>query len=304
MNYLIIGAGGVGGALAAFMARAGLDVSVIARGAHLEAIKEKGLRTEQSDGSSFVSRPAAFSEEEYAGSPDVIFLCVKGYSVQSVLPLLKRVSAHGAAIVPLLNIYGTGGRIAPELPQAHVADGCVYVAAQKRAPGVIEMNGTIFRAVFGMRGAEPVPASLLRAAEDLDAAGIHAILSEDIRRDAFRKYTFVSAMAACGQYFDVPAAALQKPGAERELFTGLVRELCDIAVRSEIIFPVDMVQANLKILDALAPDATASMQRDIRSGGRSEIDGLVYEVLRMGHECGAKTPLYEKLTAEFRRRGL
>ena len=304
MKYLIIGAGGVGGALAAYMARAGLDVSLIARGAHLDVITANGLRVERSDGSAFTAWPHAFSEQAYTENPDVIFLCVKGYSMPDIMPLLKRKAEPGTTVIPLLNIYGTGGRIAAQLTGAAVADGCIYIAAQKKEPGVISMNGAIFRVVFGMRGGEHVPEALVCTAKDLKKAGISCILSDDIRRDAFRKFTFVSAMAACGQYYDAPAEEMQKPGAARDLFTGLVRELCAAAEKSGISLPPDMVEANLKILDALAPDATTSMQRDIWAGGRSEIAGLIYEVPRIAAVCGASVPLYERLSKEFRERGL
>ncbi|MEG1602245.1 MAG: 2-dehydropantoate 2-reductase [Cloacibacillus sp.] len=304
MKYLIIGAGGVGGTLAAYMGRGGFDVTLIARGAHLAAIKTAGgVTVEEAGGFCFTAPLAACEMENYDARPDVIFICVKGYSMPEVMPFIERAAAHGCAVIPLLNIYGTGSAIARRLPAAVTAEGCVYIASQIKEPGKIAMNGKIFRVVFGLPdGSESE--ILTRTADDLRAAGIETVLSRDIKRDAFRKFTFVSAMAACGQYHDVLADAMQRAGEERRLFTALVRELVLLADASGIKLPVEMEAANLKILDALAPDASTSMQRDIRAGGRSEIDGLVYEVPRMAKRAGASAPLYEKITAELKARGL
>ena len=153
MKYLIYGAGGTGGCLAAFLAQGGKDVSLIARGTHLEAIQKNGLVLETGHGT-FAVPVEAREQEQITEKPDVIFVCVKGYSLEGTLPTLKRLSDGHTIVIPLLNIYGTGARLQPELSPALVTDGCIYIAAEIKAPGTVHMSGDIFRVVFGPRTPE------------------------------------------------------------------------------------------------------------------------------------------------------
>ena len=117
MKYLIAGTGGVGGSIAAFLSLAGKDVTCIARGEHLTAIREHGLRL-HSDLKGEHTLPAkAYTAEEYNGSADVIFVCVKGYSVDSITDLIKRVSHKDTIVIPILNVYRTGPRIQRLVPR-------------------------------------------------------------------------------------------------------------------------------------------------------------------------------------------
>ena len=129
------------------------------------------------------------------------------------------------------------------------------------------------------------------------------MLSDNIKRDAFRKYTFVSPMAACGQYYNIEASSMQKEGEERETFINLVKELNSLARAMGIDFGIDIVSMNLSILDALSPSATASMQRDIRDGKSSEIDGLIYEAVRMGEKYNIAMPVYTKIAEKLKNIG-
>ena len=197
----------------------------------------------------------------------------------------------------MLNIYGLGGHLQEELPHLLVTDGCIYISAEIREAGIIRQSGAIFRVVFGVREAQDYRPLLAEIESDLKNCGIETILSCDIKRDAFRKYTYVSAMAACGQYYDINAAAMQKEGKERQTFIALVQELGVIAQAMGIDFGIDIVENNLKILDSLAPTASTSMQRDLKQGSRSEIDGLIFEVLRMAEKEHVSVPNYVKIAA-------
>lgn len=299
MKYLIIGAGGTGGSIAAQMTAAGKDVTAIARGEHLEAIRTKGLKMESYIGESVIVPVKATDMEHYDEHPDVIFNCVKGYSLPQTIPFIQRVAQKDTVVIPVLNIYGTGGRMQKLLPEMLVTDGCIYISATIKEPGVISRSGDIFRIVFGVRKPEEYRPVLQQIADDLQESGIRAILSDNIRRDAFQKFTYISAMAACGAYYDVNAGALQVEGKERDLFVALTQEILALAEAIGIQFTVDILQTNLKVLGNLAPTASASMQRDIRQGKDSEIDGLVFEVVRMGTQYGVKVPVYVMIAEKF-----
>ena len=304
MKYLVIGAGGTGGARGAYLARGGMDVTLIARGAHLEAIQAHGLHIVRPADDFTVSPIAATDTEHYDGSPDVVLVCVKGYSLDGLVPFLRRIAGKDTEVIPFLNLYGTGGRLQEQLPGTLVTDGCIYIASEIQAPGRILMRGDIFRVVFGVRRLEEFRPVLRQIEQDLRACGINGLLSENIQRDALMKFAYVSPQGACGVYYDVPAGAIQRPGVCRDCFMALVSEIVHLAEAMGIRFEEDLVQRNLAILDGLAPEVTTSMQKDLKAGGPSELDGLVYEVLRMGQRYGVELPEYQKIAAELKRRGL
>ncbi|MCD7817928.1 MAG: 2-dehydropantoate 2-reductase [Lachnospiraceae bacterium] len=351
MKYLIIGAGGTGGCIGAYMTVAGKDVTMIARGAHLAAMQEKGLSMETTKRGNYSVFPVkAYDMENYMencskwesssensnSAPDVIFVCVKGYSLAETVPFIRRVAKPETVVIPILNIYGTGARLQEELPELLVTDGCIYIAAQIKAPGCLWQNGNIFRVVYGLRDLREametaaeraarlsvrdgddhtsIPVSLSKdgltygeilekVKRDLEESGIEAVLSPNIRRDALQKFSYVSPAAACGQYYNAMAGDMQKPGEIRDTFVALIGEISDLAEGMGIPFEEDMVKVNLDILDNLTPEASTSMQRDVAQGKASEMDGLIFEVVRMGEQCHVKVPTYEKIAAALRAQG-
>lgn len=304
MEYLIIGAGGTGGCIGAYMTEAGKDVTMIARGAHLHAMQKDGLRMETTKKGNYTVCPVKAADmEHYEGHPDVIFVCVKGYSLEETVPLIRRAAKSETVVIPLLNIYGTGGKLQKLLPKLLVTDGCIYIAGEIKEPGCLWQNGDIFRVVFGVRDPSEYREILQEVKNDLEDSGITGVLSDHIRRDALQKFAYVSPAAACGQYYDAMAGDMQKPGEIRDTFAALIHEIDLLADAMGICFTSDIVQTNLDILDSLTPEASTSMQRDIKQGKASEMDGLIFEVVRMGQQYKIKLPVYEKITEELKRRG-
>lgn len=302
MKYAIIGAGGTGGTVGAYMAKAGKEVTLIARGAHLRAMQEQGLRLERLwNQSEETIQVKACTMEEYQEQPDVILVCVKGYSLESTLPFIQRVAGPDTVVIPILNIYGTGGRLQERLPGILVTDGCIYVSANIQEPGVILQHGEILRIVFGVRREEEYRPVLEQISADFNDCGIRGILSGNIRRDALQKFAYVSPMGAAALYHDARAGEFQKEGAPREMFKAMTREIIALAEAMDIHFERDLVQLNLDILAKLSPEATTSMQRDVMAGRQSEIDGLIFEVVRLGETYGVPVPEYRKVAEKYAR---
>ena len=241
----------------------------------------------------------ACEQEQVTDRPDVIFVCVKGYSLEGTLPTLKRLSDGHTIVIPLLNIYGTGARLQPELSPALVTDGCIYIAAEIKAPGTVHMSGDIFRVVFGPRTQGEYRPELEEVARDLNDCGIEGILSQNIQRDALMKFSVVSPMAACGIYHNIQVGGMQAPGQPREDFKALVAEIGALAQAMGFPFPEDPVVRNLAIQDALDPDASTSLKRDLDAGKPSEVDGLIFEVVRLGRKYHVPTPMYDRVAAKL-----
>lgn len=146
-----------------------------------------------------------------------------------------KASDKDTLIIPILNVYGTGPRIGQLVPHVTVLDGCIYIVGFVSGPGEITQMGKIFRLVFGARPQQGVaPERLETIADVLRKAGIKADISDDINRDTFIKWSFISAMACTGAYHDVPMGPLQHPGAERDTFIGLSKESSEIGRKWEL----------------------------------------------------------------------
>ncbi len=302
---MVIGAGGTGGSIGAYMTEAGKDVTLIARGEHLHNIQKHGLKMETTRKGNYTVQPVkAFDMEHYDEQPDIIFVCVKGYSLEDTVPFIKRVAKESTIVIPILNIYGTGAKLQEKLPQLLVTDGCIYIAGEIKEPGTIWQNGNIFRIVFGVRNPQELRPELFEVVQDLKDSGIDGVLSDNIRRDALQKFAYVSPMAACGLYYHVSAGEVQVTGEPRDTFVKLMKEVDALAAAMGIPFLADIVTTNLQILDSLSPTASTSMQRDIYAGKSSEIDGLIYEVVRMGEKYGVPTPTYRMIAQWAKEQGL
>ena len=300
-KYLIVGTGGVGGSIAGFLALAGKDVTCIARGKHLEAIREKGLHL-RSDlkGNHFLPIQAC-TAEEYNEKANVIFVCVKGYSLDSIKDLLEKASDKDTLIIPILNVYGTGPRIQRLVPGVTVLDGCIYIVGFVSGRGEITQMGKIFRLVYGAHRGTIVSRETLEAVQrDLQESGIKAEISDDINRDTFVKWSFISAMAVTGAYYDVPMGEVQKPGKVRDTFIGLSQESAALGRKLGIEFKEDIVQYNLKVIDKLAPESTASMQKDMAKGHQSEGQGLLFDMITAAEEQGIEVPTYRMVAEKFK----
>lgn len=317
MKYIIIGAGGTGGILGFYMTKAGKDVTLIARNAHLEAMQKQGLSVEKMWTNETETIPVgAESMESYEAKgekADVILVCVKKYSLDSCIPFIQNISHKNTIVVPVLNVYGTGAYLQEKLPKVLVTDGCIYVSANIKQAGVLLQHGEILRVFFGVREKEDLKKLngqlngeykaerlLKKIAQDFKDSGIDGILSDNIKRDALTKFSYVSPIGTAGLYLHAVAGDFQREGEARELFKTLIREIVTLANAMGITFEEDLVERNLKILSNLPEEATTSMQRDVIEGKQSEIDGLVYEVVRVAKKYGVEVPAYERAAEKFR----
>lgn len=302
-KYLVVGTGGVGGSIAGFLALAGYDVTCIARGEHLSAIRESGLHLKSDLKGDHYIKVNACTAEEYNDKADVIFVCVKHYSLESIKDLLIHASHPDTLILPLLNVYNTGGVISTLIPSAKVLDGCIYIVGFVSNPGEISQMGKVFNIIFGARKGTDIPAEGLEMiANILRSSGIKTEISSNIARATFIKWSFISAMACTGAYYDVSMGALQSPGEPRNTFLGLSRESIAIGKTLGIDLNEDLeelVAHNIKVIDHLAPESTASMQKDLAKGHNSEIQGMLFDMIDLGNKLGIPMPTYKKIQQKF-----
>ena len=307
MKFVVLGAGGVGGIVGAYLSLAGNDVTFIARGAHLAALKAKGLTLRTAHrGDLAVKDAKAAAMDEYEGSPDVIFVCFKYYSLPDAIEFARRHAGENTLVIPLLNVFGTGEVMQAELPNVTVLDGCVYIYGMVEAPGIVAQPASILRIFYGYRPGQE--RKLEGLAKDLDPvlskAGIESHFTETIRRDALQKFSYVSPLGAAGLYLDAVAGDFMVPGEARELFRGLILEIEALGHGMGLEFDEPLADVNLKLMDSFTKDLKTSMQRDVAHGGPSEFDGLVHRVCRLGRQYHVPTPLYDKISAWGKEKGI
>lgn len=203
---------------------------------------------------------------------------MKGYSLDSIVAFIQRVAAPETVVLPILNIYGTGGKMQEMLPDVDVLDGCTYLYAEIQKPGTILQSGPYCRIVFGPRDHNLDDLRYQQIKRDFDASGIVGELTAHIQRDALQKFSYVSPVGATGLYYNAVAADMQKDGEARDCFIAMVREISALADAMGCPFDHDVVPDDLAILDGIAPTATTSMQRDIADGHRFRDRRAVYEV--------------------------
>lgn len=301
-KYLIVGTGGVGGSIAGFMALEGYDVSCIARGEQLAVIQKRGLILKSDLKGEHAVPVKAFSDEEYNDKADVIFVCIKQYSLSSIKDILVKASHKDTVIIPILNGYGVGRKLKDMLPDLNVLDGCIYIVGFISGPGEVTQMGKVFKLLFGtIKGYEIEPGILNHIAGELASSGVKVQISDDIDRDTFAKWSFISAMACSGAYFDAPMGEIQKDVEKRALFEGLSRESVAVGNKLGVQLPEGIVEYNLSVLDKLDPLSTASMQKDMKKGNRSEINSLLFDFIDLGDKLGVSMPVYRKVGEKLSR---
>lgn len=298
MKIAILGAGGVGGYFGGALARAGYPVAMLARGSHLEALRERGLEVRTPEGS-FTVQVHATDEPRELGEIDLAIVAVKGYSLPEILPAARLLAEEGATILPLLNGVEAADRlIAGGVPEDRVLGGLTEISAARIAPGVIERKSSFHRVVVGERTgglserAERIVVAFLKAGADARA-------SEEITVDLWRKLAFIASMAAVCGLARSPVGPIREKPMGRALIERAVREVLAVGRSFGIALAGDDEAKILQFVDALGPHLKPSFLLDVEAGGPTEIDDLSGAVSRLGRQTGVDTPVHDVATVVF-----
>lgn len=298
LQIAVLGAGGVGGWYAGVLALAGHEVSVLARGAHLEAIRRDGLQLRSSEGIQ-VARVRASDDVRELGRPDLVVVSVKAYSLEDIAPAAVYLAAAGAAILPLLNGVDAADRLAAlGVPSGSLLGGLTVISAARTGPGEIERRSTFQRVVMGALGGahgstEDWAARLGVFAQAFASAEVEATISPRIEVDLWNKLAFLASMAAaCGlARADVGAVRSAPNGAL--LIERAVTETVSVAEAMGIHLGSDAVTRTVAAIGALPAAMRPSLLLDLERGGQTEIDVLSGAISRLGHAHGVATPIHD-----------
>jgi 2-dehydropantoate 2-reductase len=303
MRIVVVGAGGVGGLLAGLLARSGAEVGLVVRGAALDAIRSAGLRVDSPLGTFTVGaselRGGLAAEPGGLAPAEVVLVAVKAWQVEEVAPSLAPLVAAGGVAVPLQNGVLAPGRLVAALGAGRVAGGLVRVLAWLDGPGRVRHVGgrpAVATGELGTPGARPSP-RLAALAEVLRAAGVEAVVEDDVERALWEKYVFVEPWGTVAAAARVPAGPLRSVPETRALLVAAMREVIAVGRARGVAVPDAAIERTLARLDAVGPDTTVSMQRDLAAGRPSELEDQPGALVRMAREAGVPAPVHEALYA-------
>jgi 2-dehydropantoate 2-reductase len=298
MRIAVIGAGGVGGVFGGLLARAGNEVSFLARGAHLASIRANGLRVHGPWGTFTVSPAAAAVPGELAspGPLDAVIVALKAGQVRELAPALRPLVGPETVVVPLQNGVEAAGILAEALGPGPVAGGFCQVFAWREGPGEVRTTGTPLQITLGER-AGGGSARLERLAEAIRASGAAAAVVDDILTATWEKFLFIDPFGGVGAAARAPLGVLRAEPRTRELLVAAVEEVAAVGRARGARLGADAVSRTIARYDELPPTATASMQRDVAAGRPSELLEQVGAVVRLGEEAGVPVPVHRFLLA-------
>jgi 2-dehydropantoate 2-reductase len=285
----IVGAGGVGGYYGGRLARAGTEVGLLARGDHLAAIQEHGLRVRGPE-DDFTVRVAASDDPAKIGRCDAVLFCVKSYDTVEAAALLPPLLGPDTAVVSLQNGIDNEEKIAGRIGAEHVLGGASFILASIVEPGVVEKAGTLARVVFGeLDGSQSERADRLLA--EFRAAGIESHVTDDIRWVLWDKYAFLCALAGLTAVTRLPIDELLRVPETRELFRLMVAEAALVARAEGIDLGDDVVEKKTAFADALEPGGFSSLHHDLVNGRRLELDALHGELATRASRHNLSVPV-------------
>jgi 2-dehydropantoate 2-reductase len=296
MRIAVVGTGGVGGGYGAALAKAGADVTFIARGAHLAAMKSAGLKVVSPRGDIHLVPTQATDNPAEIGNVDVVLFCVKLWDVESAGERIKPLVGPDTAVIPLQNGIDAHERLIPILGEQAVMGGVAQISASITAPGVITQVGIFMRMVFG-----ELDGSRSRRAEEFLAlcqrAGFEATLSENILTDLWMKFILLASNAGMMAMSRQPIGNLRDDPDMQPIFRAAYQEVIAVGRAKGVTIPEDALARITDATKHFPPTMKASMALDLDRGNRLEVPWLSGKVAELGRQFGIATPTHGMMYA-------
>jgi 2-dehydropantoate 2-reductase len=304
----VFGAGGVGGYFGAILARAGYPVAFIARGPHLEAIRKDGLHVQSPKGD-FNITPAQVTDNPVDVAPvEAVLLGVKAWQVPEAARAIRPLLTRTTKVLPLQNGVETADQVQQVLGPQHTLVGLCRIISSVTAPGHIYHAGMEPTIALGEPDGSVLSAKGQTLADALRAAGVVVETPPDIQAALWAKLVFVAAVSGAGAVARATIGEVRECPPARHLLSQLMEEVVAVAHARGIRLGEDVIPRTLAFVESLPASETASMQRDIVDGRRSELEYIIGAVVRLGDQTGVSTPTMDCVYAsllpqELRARG-
>ncbi|MBN9089467.1 MAG: 2-dehydropantoate 2-reductase [Reyranella sp.] len=299
MRIAVVGAGGVGGAFGAALAKAGADVTFIARGAHLAAMRSKGLRIEGGRGETHLMPTQATDDPRTVGPVDYVLFCVKLWDVESAGEHIKPLVGPNTAVIPLQNGIDAPERLLPVLGSTAVMGGVAQISASIVEPGVVRQVGTFMRMLFGeLDGARSARGEALFGM--CKKAGFDVVLSDQIVTELWLKFILLATNASVMALVRQPIGKLRDDPDMRPQFVAAYEEVIAVGKARGVKLPADTLDRMLAFNAGAPPTMKPSMALDLERGNRIELPWLGGKVVELGRQLGVPTPTHTFMYAALK----
>jgi len=292
MRFAILGVGAVGGYFGGRLAQAGEDVTFIARGDHLQALRTKGLRVDSINGDFVLSSVTATDDPSQIGAVDVVMVGVKTWQVAEAVKSIQPLIGEKTLVLPLQNGVEASTQLAEELGREHVCGGLAKIFSFIAGPGHIRHSGVDPYIGFG-----ELDNQLTERVENVlrvfRRAGFKAEIPPDITAALWAKFLFVASWGGLGAITRAPIGVIRSFPQTRRMLEGSMDEIYEVARALEIKLEENTVSASMAFVDTLPPSGTTSLQRDIAENRPSEIDSWSGAVVRLGRKASVSIPINE-----------
>jgi 2-dehydropantoate 2-reductase len=288
VKIAVMGSGGIGGYFGGLLARAGEDVTFIARGAHLEAIRKNGLHVKSVAGD-FSVRAKATRDPAEVGPVDLVLFCVKGYDTDAAGSQIRPMVGPETAVLCLLNGVDNPERLAAILGEEHVLTGVVHVLSTIGAPGVVSQTAGPRTIRFGEKDGR-LSTRVERILGVLKGAGINAEISRQIQVDLWEKFLLICAQGGVTAIGRLGVGEILACPETTTLYRGVMEEVAAVGRAKGVPLPADAVERALAFARGLEPGMRSSLAHDLDQGNRLEAETLAGTVVRYGREVRVPTP--------------
>jgi 2-dehydropantoate 2-reductase len=290
MKIAVMGSGGVGGYFGARLAQAGCDVSFIARGAHLAALRERGLVVESKLGNVSLPKVRATDDPTALGSVDLVLIGVKLWDTEAAVRAILPIVGPTTAVLSLQNGVQRDHVLRRVLGNGPIIGAVCYIAATIAQPGVISHTGTLQKLVFGeYDGRRSARAEALLEACRLGS--IDAELSQDIRKAIWEKFVFLVGLSATTTTIRLPIGPIRTHPRTRLFLLDAMREVVAVGRAQGVALSAEYAEERLAFCDGLPAEMTSSMHNDLERGNRLEVAWLSGGVVELGQAAGVPTPV-------------
>jgi 2-dehydropantoate 2-reductase len=290
MRIAVFGTGAVGGYFGGRLAQVGEDVTFIARGEHLQAIRAYGLRVDSVKGDLLIQPAQTTDDPAQVGVLDVVLVGVKAWQVPEAAQAMHALIGPETFVVPLQNGVEAPSQLAEVVGAQHVLGGLARIISVKVGPGHIHHAGMEPYVAFGELDSRPSERAE-RLRQTFERAGVTAEIPPDIRAALWTKFLFVVSWGGMGAVTRAPIGVLRSVPETRRMLEQAMREIMAVAQERKIALADDTIRKTIAYVDTLPPSGTTSLQRDIAEGKPSELDSWNGAVVRLGKEVGVATPL-------------
>jgi 2-dehydropantoate 2-reductase len=289
MRIAVIGAGGIGAPYGASLAKAGVEVTFVARGAHLAAMQQNGLRIEGDRGETLVQPAQATDDIANIGPVDYVLLCVKLWDVESAGEQIRPIVGPETAVIPLQNGIDAAQRLIPIVGEGAVMGGTAFVTGAIIAPGIVRQTGTYQQMTFGELDGRPSRRGE-RLRELCTASGFEGILSPDIMVPLWQKFILLVPLSGLNTLTRLPLGKYRDDPDLFELLEASLRETISVGLAEGVRLPPDSFDRALAGIRAMPPYHMTSMGNDLLRGNRLELPWFAGKVVELGRRHAIPTP--------------